>query len=294
MYQGVFTQCRGVAHNSRFSDLPQSVESFLFTFQYLHLWGIIFIPILVQYGAFTIPYICCFVRGIYHPAHFEWGIYPSILGCFSLHITSPFTLGCINSHGALVHPVFIISQFLWTHGAPFLPIVIFAALIYPTFHTHGHLDFSSDYPKVVSGPFSEISFFFPFSCMDFIYFHQIMSFQTIYQCIMAWSINPSHSHCSSLIFMAYHHGALNLPIYLRYVGHSFLPTAKYTNFGIYPGFFHIFLIYSPIGLTLSIFWDIYVFYLASDLRYSLKSGIYSISISCAPIWTKVALFHHFV
>ena len=77
MYQGVFTQCRHVAHNSRFSVLPQSVESFLFTFQYLHLWGIIFIPILAQYGAFTIPYICCFVRGIYHPAHFEWGIYSS-------------------------------------------------------------------------------------------------------------------------------------------------------------------------------------------------------------------------
>ena len=144
---------------------------------------------------------------------FTWGTFPS---CFHHFIIFLDSWGTFPSH---------------SH---------FAALIYPTFGTHGHLDFSFDCPKIVSGPFSEISVSFLFNYMDFIYFHQIMSFQTIYQCIMAWGINPSHSHCSSLIFMAYHHGALNLPIYLGYVGHSFLPTAKYTNFGIYPGFFTYF------------------------------------------------------
>ena len=44
MYQGVLTQCHGVAHKSRFSDFPQSAESFLFTFQYFAPMGHYFHP----------------------------------------------------------------------------------------------------------------------------------------------------------------------------------------------------------------------------------------------------------
>ena len=75
--KGYFTQCRGVAHNSTFPDFPQSVQLFVFTFQYLAPMGHHFIPILTQYGAITIPYICCFVWGNYHPVRFQWGINPS-------------------------------------------------------------------------------------------------------------------------------------------------------------------------------------------------------------------------
>ena len=42
--KGVFTQCHSVAHNSRFSDFPQSVELFLFTFQYFVPMGHYFLP----------------------------------------------------------------------------------------------------------------------------------------------------------------------------------------------------------------------------------------------------------
>ena len=119
MYQGVITQCCGVAHNSRFSDFSQSVESFLFTFQYLCLWGIISIPILMPctYGAPFHPNSRA-TWGIYHPIYlllctrhlpshtFSNGAFIlPILGCFSLHITSPITKGCINSHRAPFHPI---------------------------------------------------------------------------------------------------------------------------------------------------------------------------------------------
>ena len=78
MYQGVFTQCRGVAHNSTFSDFPQSVYLFLFTSSVLCAYGASFpSQFLAQYGAITIPYICCFVQGTYHPIHFQWGIHSS-------------------------------------------------------------------------------------------------------------------------------------------------------------------------------------------------------------------------
>ena len=100
------------------------------------IWGTFPSHIFAAYvGALTIPYI---INGAF--------ILP-ILSCFSLHITSPITKGCIHSHGAPFLPVSSpINNFFWTHGAPFLPIVTFAALIYPTFSTHGHFDFSFDCP----------------------------------------------------------------------------------------------------------------------------------------------------
>ena len=75
--KGYFTQCHSVAHNLRISDFPQSAELFLFTFYYFAPMGHHSVPILAQYGAITIPYSCCFVLGIYHPVHFQWGINPS-------------------------------------------------------------------------------------------------------------------------------------------------------------------------------------------------------------------------
>ena len=76
-----------------------------------------------------------------------------ILGCFSLHITSPKTKGCINSHGAPFLPVSSSDNFSGLMGHlpfPYLLIISldswgtypshshFSALIYPTFGTHGH------------------------------------------------------------------------------------------------------------------------------------------------------------
>ena len=58
MYQGVFTQCRGVAHNSRFSDFLQSAELFLFTFQWVCAYGVPFHP------------NSCTIWGIHHPIYF--------------------------------------------------------------------------------------------------------------------------------------------------------------------------------------------------------------------------------
>ena len=108
------------------------------------IWGT-FHPIylLLMYGALTIPYI---INGASNPP---------IFGCFSLPITSPITKGCIYSHRAFFHPVSILNNFVRLMGHFILPIVIFAAVIYPTFGTHGHLDFSFDCPYLVSGPFSE-------------------------------------------------------------------------------------------------------------------------------------------
>ena len=79
------------------------------------------------------------------------------------------------------------------------------------------------------------------------------------------------------------YGALNLPIYRDYVGHPFLPTTKYTNYSICPGFFNIFLINSPIKLILSIFRDVYVFYLSG---YSFKRGYLYITLFCTSISSK--------
>ena len=109
MYQGVIAQCSGVAHNSRFSEFSQSAESIPFMFQYLHLWGIISIPILMHMGhlpshifsqlfsalyeAFTIPYI------------FNGALTLPIVGCFCCTLHLPIPMECINSHGVPFHPV---------------------------------------------------------------------------------------------------------------------------------------------------------------------------------------------
>ena len=127
----------------------------------------------MQYGAFTIPYICCFVHGVFTiPCILNEAFYSShswllFVACYISHHKGMYksTRGTFSSR---FHH-FIISLNSW--GTTFVPIVIYAALIYPTFSTHGHLDFSLDCPKIVPGPFSEISVSFLFSCMDSIYFY---------------------------------------------------------------------------------------------------------------------------
>ena len=108
MYQGVFTQCRGVAHNSRFSVFPQSAESFLFTFQCLHLWGIISIPILVPnsvvctYGASFHPNSQCFGALLYH-----FNAYINHICCFVMrHLPSHLANGwTLIFNGAFILPI---------------------------------------------------------------------------------------------------------------------------------------------------------------------------------------------
>ena len=94
MYQGVFIQCRGVAHNSTFSDFPQSAELFLFTFQYFVPMGHFTIPIVTLYGESTIPYIYNPFAALYEaftiPYIFNGAFILPILGCFhcTLHLPS--------------------------------------------------------------------------------------------------------------------------------------------------------------------------------------------------------------
>ena len=152
MHQGVLNQCTSVAHNSSFSDESQSAESFLFTFQYLHIWGIISLPILMHMGYSYHPIyfsnICCLIRGIYHPIYFQWGICPSHCWLHLLHIKSPIPMGHKILHRAPFQPILswgtlpshLIIFFFLTHGAPVLPIVICSSNI-PLFGTHGQLDF---------------------------------------------------------------------------------------------------------------------------------------------------------
>ena len=115
--------------------------------------------------------------------------------------------------------------------------------------------------------------------MEFLYFHQFEVFLDYLSMhhSMGHQILPIHI-VNHLIFTDYHHGALNLPIYHSYVGNLFLLTAKYTNYGILPWIFHIYLINSPIKLILSIFWDIYVFYLSD---YSFKKDNLYLNLFCA-------------
>ena len=138
-------------------------------------------------GALIIPYI---INGAFtHP----------ILSCYSLHITSPFTKGCIHSHGAPFLPVSSFNNFFWTHGAPILPIVTFAALIYPTFSTHGHLDYSSDCPYLSLVHSLKSQFLF--------YLFTRIFFISIRFC--SFSL---HHVFSRLIFNPILYGALSLPI----------------------------------------------------------------------------------
>ena len=179
------------------------------------IWGP-FHPIylLLVYGALTILYI---INGAFtHP----------IPSCFLLHITSPFTKGCIHSHRSFFHPVSILNNFFRLMGHFILPIVIFAAVIYPTFGTHGHLDFSFDCPYL--SLVHSLKFQFLFSLFTRIFFISIrfclfslnhVFSRLVFQCFTVWGMKPSHLHCSSLIFPVYHHGALNHPIYIRQVGY---------------------------------------------------------------------------
>ena len=234
MCQGVFTQCRSVAHISPFSFQFFSISILAPMGHSFHpnsraIWGT-FHPIylLLMYRALTIPYI---ING---------ASYPPIFGCFSLHITSPITKGCIHSHRVFFHPVSIPNNFFRLMGHFILPIVIFTAVIYPTFGTHGHQDFSFDCPYLVSGPFSETSislpgFLFLFIKLCLFSLNHVFS-RPVFQFYTVWGMKPSHLHCSSLILTDFQPGVLNLPIYHSFVGYSFLPTNKYTNHCIYPGF----------------------------------------------------------
>ena len=94
MYQGVFTQYRGVAHNSRFSDFSSISRIISFHFS-----------VFCAYGAFCHPNSCA-IWGIYHPIYFQLfaALYEAftipyifngafilpILGCFccTLHLPS--------------------------------------------------------------------------------------------------------------------------------------------------------------------------------------------------------------
>ena len=137
--------------------------------------------------ALTIPYI---INGEFtHP----------ILSCFSLHMTSPLTKGCIHSHGVPFLPVSSSNTFFWTHGAFILPIVICAAVIYPTFGTHGHLDFSFDCPylslvhslrfQFLSSLFTRIFFIsirFCLFSLNHVFSRLVFQFYTV------WDIKSSH------------------------------------------------------------------------------------------------------
>ena len=97
MYQGVITQCSGVAHNLRFSEFSQSAESFLFTFQYLPLWGIISIPILMHMGHLPSYIFCQLFAALYEaftiPYIFNGALALPILGCFHCTLHLPLLWG---------------------------------------------------------------------------------------------------------------------------------------------------------------------------------------------------------
>ena len=113
MYQGVFNQCTGVAHKFNFSDYTQSAELFLFTLQYLRVWGILTIPYIFQIFA-------AFIWGIYHPIYFSMGhsSFP-LLAAFIAHqishsyVAQNFTWGTFPSHFIMRYLAFPFSNFLF-------------------------------------------------------------------------------------------------------------------------------------------------------------------------------------
>ena len=111
MYQGVFTQCRGVAHNSTFSDFPSVSRIISFHFSVFVPMGHPFHPNSHAIWGNYHPIYLLLCAG-HLPSHtFSMGHqFLPILGCFSLHITSPITKGCINSHGAPFHPVSLFNN----------------------------------------------------------------------------------------------------------------------------------------------------------------------------------------
>ena len=162
------------SHNSTFSDY--SSISRIISFH---------VSVFCTYGAFSHPNSRT-IWGSYHPIYLllSTGHLPS--RTFSMgHPFIPFlaafhcTLHLPSLRGVYIHMGHLSIPFhylLISHGAPMLPIVIFAVLIYPTFGTHGHLNFLSDCPYIVSDPSSEILVSFLFNYTEFLYFHQIMSF----------------------------------------------------------------------------------------------------------------------
>ena len=145
------------------------------------------------YRALTIPYT------------FNGALILPILGCFLLHITSPITKGCINSHGAPFHPVSLPNNRIWTHGAFTLPIVNFAALYIPL------LARMVTYPFFLDCPYMFLVHFLLYVCTmcifhSFISFWTILSmlyrmghetfpfalFSTYFPCLLSWGITSSH------------------------------------------------------------------------------------------------------
>ena len=64
----------------------------------------------------TIPYICCFVRGTYHPIHFQWGINPShFLAAFhcTLHLPLLWSVSIHMGHLSILFHHLILSLHSW-------------------------------------------------------------------------------------------------------------------------------------------------------------------------------------
>ena len=126
MYQGVFTQCSGVAHKSRFSDFFQSAESFLFTFQYLHLWGIISIPILMHMGHlpshnFLNYLLLCKRHSPSHTISMGHSLFPLLAALIAHYISHSygvykFTWGTFPSHFIMEYLACPFNNFLDSWG----------------------------------------------------------------------------------------------------------------------------------------------------------------------------------
>ena len=178
-------------------------------------------------GPFPSHIFAARVRDTYHPVHHQWGIYsiPFLVAfCCTLHLPSLRGVYILTGPFSILFQYSIISLDSW--GTFILPIVIFAAVIYPTFGTHGHLDFSFDCPYL--SLVHSLKFQFLFSLFTRIFFISIrfclfslnhVFSRLVFQCFTIWGMKTSHWHCSSLIFPVYHHGALNYPIYIRQVGY---------------------------------------------------------------------------
>ena len=94
MYQGVFNQCTGVAHNSSFSDFSESAELFIFMLQYLHIWGI-YLPIYFLFnGALVLPIYAAKYGAITHPIYFNEAFTLPVVCClFHCTLNLPFLWG---------------------------------------------------------------------------------------------------------------------------------------------------------------------------------------------------------
>ena len=116
MYQGVITQCRGVAHNSRFSDFSSISRIISFSLFNICTYGALFssqfscnmghVPSHIFAAlceAFTIPHI------------FNGASILPILGCFhcTLHLPSLWSVSILMGHLSIPFHQLIISLDSW-------------------------------------------------------------------------------------------------------------------------------------------------------------------------------------